>query len=130
MINKNTTARGVQAAAKDVDRIFYFVSPEGLMLKKEKMEEIAAIFAKALELKLYGMRCGPDVQNPKTLLEELEGIDLERFEVLYFSKEDEESSVLSHDQKVQFVAELGVNSINTGLIAKRLIDGTESIPVP
>jgi hypothetical protein len=125
-MSEHTIASDMQKISSDLDSIFYFVSPENLMLKRGKMHELAQKFADALGISLYGCRCGPDVQDPKTLLEELNGISIEKFEIICFSREDGDTSLISHDQKVQFMHDLAM-STNTGLIAQKIIFGTDCI---
>lgn len=129
MDDKNMTPEMV-AISKEMDRIFYFVCPENLMLKREMMEQVACNFAEKLQIKLYGMRSGPDVEDPKALLHELEMLSPEKFEILYVSKVEEEASVLSHLQKLEFVKRLNVSEVNSGLVAKSIIANTESSEEP
>ena len=106
--------------SKNVDTIFYFVSYENLMLKADAMRELAESFANKLEYTLYASRCGPEVQNSLTLLEELKEISIEKFEIIYFEKDNDEICLLSHDQKVKFFSLLPTG-INSGVIIKNIL---------
>ena len=117
----------IKTISEGVDAILYFVSCEDVQLKSSKEKEVAAKVAKVMDLKLYGMRSGPDVQNPKTLFEELNNLDIEKFEIIFFSVEFDEVSVLSHSQKELFVFLLEGATINSGLVAKEAIERTEGI---
>jgi hypothetical protein len=68
------------------------------------------------------------VENPQALLSEIEGLNSEKFDIIYVSKVDDEVSVLSHDQKLEFLQHLKCKGLpmNSGLVAKTVVDRSES----
>jgi hypothetical protein len=119
--NRNALLASVKKLSNEMDSIFYFVSYEGLQLKKDMQNKVAQKVGDYLGYKLYGMRSGPDVQEPKLLYEELSEINEESFEIISFSKEFDEFSVLGHEQKLIFKEECKTAQSNTGFIAKNLL---------
>jgi len=114
----------------NADRTFYFLNSENLQLKKEAQERIAREFAAALGLRLYGIRSGEEVQNPKSLLDEIKELSIEKFEIICIIRPTRASILLSHKNKVQFIKNLETEDVNTGIIAESLIKEDEVSETP
>ena len=106
--------------SKNVDRVFYLVNAEGKQLKQAKAREVTIDLAVDLGLLLYATRLGPSVENPKTLLEELELLGIEKFEIVSIMIEKEKFVMLSHDDKEKFVEQLKNSELNSGAIAQNI----------
>ena len=119
----------MKVVAHNLDKIFYFVSPENLQLKSDKENEIVAIIADVLGVSVYAMRSGPGVQDSGMLLNELVDVGIEKFEIIYFEKEISKFNTgernvvfLGYDDKVDFMKMLNCEPINnSGLICQKLL---------
>ena len=127
MENKNLIS-DIKTMSEQVNRIFYFVNPEGLQFKSKRQEEIASKMAEHLGITLYGERSGPEINNPATFLDELTVVGIEKFDIIYFSEETEEISLLSHKMKEQMLINLRTpkEGENSGMIAKKIADTEET----
>jgi len=123
-MNKSSN-KEIKRISKNLDRIFYFVTPDNSSLKEDAMERIAYEFSKDLGLRTYGIRSGKDVQDPRTLLAEINEVGIEKFDIICMIKSMERSIILSHNNKEKFMKDLVTKDISTGLIAKSLIDESE-----
>ena len=126
LIMNHELSKYIKEISENTDRIFYFVNSENLQLKKEAQDRVAAIFADELGLRLYGMRSGPEIQDPKTLLDELKELRIEKFDIICIKRPTRESILLSHKNKEQFVKYLEKEDVNTGIIAESLITEEET----
>jgi len=123
------TIKSIKAMSEQLDRIFYFINPEGLQFKSRRSDEICSIMAKKIGIALYAERSGTEIDNPVTLSEELNAVGIEKFEIIYFSEETEEISMLSHKMKEQLLIDLASpkEGENSGMIAKKIADTEETV---
>lgn len=104
------------------------------MLNDAMESQIANNFAQALDIQRYGRRSGSLVQNLKALLEELQCVDdYMKYEIICLDVANDEVSMLSYDQKIQFVSSLNKEKyyeFNSGQIVYEIIKGTEASFIP
>lgn len=117
-----------------IESVFYFVCTQNKMLNDAMESQIANNFAQALDIQRYGRRSGSLVQNPKALLEELQCVDdYMKYEIICLDVANDEVSMLSYDQKIQFVSILNKEKyyeFNSGQIVYEIIKGTEASSIP
>lgn len=106
----------------DIDIIYYFVNSENLGIKSEKLKEIANYFSNVLGFRSHEIRIGPEVQDPKSLYEELKDTYIDMFDIISVENK-KEISLLSHAQKELFFNSLlTTKTQNTGILAKEVMD--------
>lgn len=108
---------------KTLDKIFYIVEPNNRVLTNDSMGEICADMAKVFGCQLYCSKCGPDVQDCNELTMQLEQLSIHDYEIIAILPDT--TSLLCHDEKVQFTNEIKNSKVNAGLVAKDICSRTE-----
>ena len=110
--------------ANRVDTMFYFLYTENKQLKEKIEIKIATDCANDMGAKLYAIRSGKEMQDPKSLYEELSYYDnIQFYNIIVIQTDTMDATRINMNDKIRLMEELKNyrGNENSGQIALRLL---------